>query len=78
MGSAEGRTSDMAGFVPGRDRVTLEALAPDETRRRHAVESADRQAVLDKEDLAELELAQVGGTASRRKRSLLDRLLRRG
>jgi hypothetical protein len=68
----------MAGFVPGRDRVTLEALVPEETRRRHAVESADRQAVLDKEDLAELELAQAGGTAPRRKRSLLDRLLRRG
>jgi hypothetical protein len=68
----------MAGFVPGRDRVTLEALTPEETRRRDAVEDADRQAVLDKEDLAELERAQTGGTAPRRTRSLLDRLLRRG
>jgi len=68
----------MAGFVPGRDRVTIEALAPEETRRKHAVESAERQADLDKEDLAELELAQTGGSAPRRKRSLLDRLLRRG
>ena len=67
----------MAGFVPGRDRVTLEALAPEETRRRHAAESTERQAVLDGEDLAELERARTGGTAPRRKRSLLDRLLRR-
>ncbi len=52
----------MAGFVPGRDRVMIETLAPEETRRRHAVESADRQAVLDTEDLAELELAQTVGT----------------
>jgi hypothetical protein len=68
----------MAGFVPGRDRVTLEALTPEEARRRDAVEDADRRAVLDKEDLAELERAQTGSTAPRRKRSLLDRLLRRG
>lgn len=67
----------MAGFVPGRDRVTLEALAPEETGRRHDAESAERQAVLDKEDLAELERPRMGGTAPRRKRSLLDRLLRR-
>jgi hypothetical protein len=68
----------MAGsFVPGRDRVTLEALAPEETRRRHALETADRQAVLDKEELAELERAQTGATAPRRRRSLLDRIMRR-
>jgi hypothetical protein len=68
----------MAGFVPGRDRVTLEGLAPGETQRRHAVESAERQAVLDNEDLIELERAQTGATGPQRKRSLLDRLLRRG
>ena len=68
----------MAGFVPGRDRLTIEALAPEEKRRKDAVESAERQAVHDREELAELELAQTGGTALRRKRSLLDRLLRRG
>ena len=68
----------MAGFVPGRDRVTLETLAPAETRVRDAAESADHQAVLDKEDLAELERAQTGATAPRRRRSLLDRLLGRG
>ncbi len=68
----------MAGsFVPGRDRLTLEVLAPEETRRRHAVESAERQAVLDKEDLAELERVQAGGTTPRRDRGFLDRLLRR-
>ena len=67
----------MAGFVPGRDRVTLEALDPEETRHRDAVESAERQAALDKEELAELERETAGGTAPRRKRSLLDRLLRR-
>ncbi len=67
----------MAGFVSGRDRVTLEALAPEETHRRHAAESAERQAVLDREDLADLERPRAGGTAPRRKRSFLDRLLRR-
>jgi hypothetical protein len=78
LGSAQGRTSDIAGFVPGRDRVTLDALAPEESRRNQAAETADRRAVLDKEDLAELERAQTGVTAPRRKRSLLDRLLQRG
>jgi hypothetical protein len=68
----------VAGFVPGRDRVTLEALDPEETQHRHDVESAERQAVLDKEELADLEREQAGGTAPRRKRSVLDRLLRRG
>jgi hypothetical protein len=68
----------MAGFVPGRDRVTLEAMAPEETQRTHAVESAEGRAVLDKEELAELERAQTGGTAPKRNRTLLDRLLRRG
>jgi hypothetical protein len=67
----------MAGFVPGRDRATLEALAPEETRKSHAAESAERQAVLDREDRAVLELARTGGTTPRRKGSLLDRLLRR-
>jgi hypothetical protein len=67
----------MAGFVPGRDHATLDALAPEETRRRQAAESADRRAVLDKEDVADLERAQTGVAAPRRKRSLFDRLLRR-
>jgi hypothetical protein len=66
----------MAGFVPGRDRVTLEALTPEETARRDAAEAAERRAALDKEELAELERAQTGGMAHR-KRSLLDWLLRR-
>lgn len=66
----------MAGFVPGRDQVTLEALAPEETRRRHAAESAERQVVLDREELAELE-GHGRTSAARRKRSLLDRLFRR-
>ncbi len=55
----------MAGFVPGRDRVTLDALAPEESRRIQAAETADRRAVLDKEDLAELERAHTGVTAPR-------------
>lgn len=67
----------MAGFVPGRDRVTLDAMAPEESQRRQATETDERRAVLDKQDLAELERAQTGLTAPRRKRSLLDRLLRR-
>lgn len=68
----------MAGFVPGRDRGTLDAMAPEESHRRQAAETAERRAVLDKEELAELERAQTGVTAPRRKRSLLDRLLHRG
>jgi hypothetical protein len=68
----------MAGFVPGRDRVTLEALEPEESRRRQELESAERRAVLDKADLAELERAQSGVSVRRRRRSLLDRLLWRG
>lgn len=68
----------MAGsFVPGRDRLTLEVLAPEETRRRHAQESAERQAELDKEELAELERAQMGAPARPPRRTFLDRLLRR-
>jgi hypothetical protein len=67
----------MAGFVPGRDRVTLEALDPEETLRRQAVESAEHRAVLDKEELADLERGHIVGPAPRRKRTVLDRLLRR-
>lgn len=68
----------MAGFVPGRDRVTMEAFTPEETLRKQTLESAERQAVLDKEELAELERAQLGASAPPKQRSLLDRLLRRG
>ena len=68
----------MSGFVPGRDRVTIDTLTPEETQRREAAESAERRAALDKEDLAELERAQTGRPALERKRSLIDRLLRRG
>jgi len=67
----------MAGFVPGRDRVTLDALSPEQTRLRQADESADQRAALDKEELANLERAQTGITAPLRKRSLFDRLFRR-
>jgi hypothetical protein len=66
----------MAGFVPGRDRVTLEALTPEETARRDAADAADRRAALDKEELAELERAKSSAMAHR-KRSILDGLLRR-
>jgi hypothetical protein len=52
-------------------------MAPEESHRRQAAETTDRRAVLDKEELAELERAQTGVTAPRRKRSLLDRLLHR-
>jgi len=68
----------MSGFVPGRDRVTIDTLTPEETGRREAAEKAERRTALDKEDLAELEGAQTGGPAPERKRSLIDRLLRRG
>jgi hypothetical protein len=67
----------MAGFVPGRDRVTIEALAPEEMRRKRELEDAERRAGLDQAELAELERAQIGAPAPSRKRSLLDRLLRR-
>jgi hypothetical protein len=67
----------VAGFVPGRDRATLEALTPEEAHRRAALEGSERRAALDKEDLAELERAQTGGKTTHRRRSLLDRLLRR-
>lgn len=68
----------MAGFVPGRDRITLDAMAPEAARQAQDAETADRRAALDNEELAELEREQVGGAAPKRKRSLLDRLLRRG
>jgi len=68
----------MAGFVPGRDRVTMEAFAPEETLRKQSLESAERQTLLDKEELADLERTQIGAPAPHRKRTLLDRLLRRG
>lgn len=67
----------MAGFVPGRDQATLEAMSPEETQRRDAAESAARRASLDKEELAALERARTGMVAPRRKRTFLDRLLRR-
>ena len=67
----------MAGFVPGRDHATLDALSPDQIRQRKAAESADQRAALDKEDLANLERAQTGVTAPHRKPTLLDRLFRR-
>jgi hypothetical protein len=67
----------MAGFVPGRDRVTLEALSPEETERRDAVEATEHRAVLDKEELAQLERLPSSRTSPKRKRGLLDRLFRR-
>jgi hypothetical protein len=67
----------MAGFVPGRDRFTIEALDPDEARRLQTLESDKRQARLDKNELAELEREQTGTAAPEVRRSLLDRLIRR-
>jgi hypothetical protein len=67
----------MAGFVPGRDRFTLEGVAPDEVERAEARERAERRAKLDEEELAELERAQTGAPLRPRRRTLLDRLLRR-
>ena len=67
----------MAGFVPGRDRLTIESLHPDEARMHRALESHDQQATLDQKELAELEQAQTGRAARPGRRGLLDRLLRR-
>jgi hypothetical protein len=68
----------MAGFVPGRDRFTIEALHPDEAERLRTLDSEERQAALDKDELAELEHEQTGTAAPQQsRRSLLDRLLRR-
>jgi hypothetical protein len=67
----------MSGFVPGRDQVTLGALAPEDRRQAEFVEAAAHRAVLDKEELAELEHEQTGSAAPKRKRTLIDRLLRR-
>ena len=67
----------MAGFVPGRDHATLDALSPDQIRQRKAAESADQRAALDKEDLANLERGQTGVAAPHRKPTLLDRVFRR-
>lgn len=67
----------MAGFVPGRDRMTIEALHPDETRRLRTIESEDRRVTLDKEELAELDREQTRGAVPHSRRSLLDRLMRR-
>ena len=68
----------MAGFVPGRDRYTLDAMDPQDAERNNAGQTAERRAILNKDELAELERSQTGGEpAPRRKRTLLDRLLRR-
>ena len=68
----------MAGFVPGRDRYTLEAMDPDDAERRNTAETAERRAILDREELAELERTQAGAPpALPQKRTLIDRLLRR-
>jgi hypothetical protein len=68
----------MAGFVPGRDQVTLDAMDPEGSRERQAAETAERRAELDKRELAELEREQTSVAVSKRNRSLLDRMLRRG
>lgn len=67
----------MAGFVPGRDRFTIEALHPDEAQQLTTLESNERQARLDENELAELEREQTGTAPPPPRRSLLDRLLRR-
>ena len=75
--ASHAKETEMAGFVPGRDRFTIEGLQPDEAQRLHALEAEERQATLDKDELAELEREQTGTPAPPRPRSLLDRLLRR-
>jgi len=65
----------MAGFVPGRDRFTIEALQPDEAQQAKTLESNERQARLDESELAELEREQTGSAPPPPRRSLLDRLL---
>jgi hypothetical protein len=74
----------VAGFVPGRDRLTIEALHPDEAQRVRTLESEERQATLDKTELAELEgygdeaiEAEVATPTTSRRKSILARLLRR-
>ena len=67
----------MAGFVPGRDRFTIEALHLDEAQQANTLESKERQARLDENDLAELEREQTGNAPPPPRRSILDRLLRR-
>jgi len=67
----------MAGFVPGRDRVTVDAMNPEQTQRAHAMEAAEERAGLDRQELAELERGTARAPVRERKRSLLDRLLGR-
>ena len=67
----------MSGFVPMRDRVTIDNADPDQVRRAQATDAAEQRAALDKAELADVERAQTGATTPRRKRTLIDRLLRR-
>ena len=68
----------MAGFVPGRDRYTLEAKNLEDAERTSTAEALERRAILDKEELIELERTQTGAArVLPRKRTLVDRLLRR-
>jgi len=67
----------MAGFVPGRDRFTVDAANPDAARQVDKLDSEERQAALDKNELVELEREQTGSAPPPSRRSLLDRLLRR-
>lgn len=76
-GAREAKESQMAGFVPGRDRFTIDSLHPEEARRLRTLDSEEHQAALDKTELAELERQQTRSAELPRRRSLLDRLLRR-
>jgi hypothetical protein len=68
----------MAGFVPGRDRVTQDALMPEEARRTHERDEAARQAELDRAELAELEHeADAQSAHAPEHKGLVDRLLGR-
>lgn len=70
----------MGALIPGRDKIVNELLDPESTHRKDDLESSARRAKLDAADLAEVERAQTGSSAAPgpRKRSLIDRLLRRG
>ena len=78
LGSTAGRWSLPTSLLGTTKRAGKSDQGTLTNARSQATETAERRAVLDKAELAELDRAKTGAAALRRKRSVLDRLLRRG
>ena len=70
----------MGALIPGRDKIVNELLDPESTHRKDAFESSERRAKLDAAELADVERGQTDSSVPPRppRRSLIDRLFRRG